>query len=146
VFPTLALLPLQDELARKRMETEHEKQRVRNVELVQLQEEAGRRQEQEKAAIAQQIEAERRATEKYKAQVQGWAGGTRAVQGRVEAGGKGGEIVAVQLRMGAVQAGFAWRAKEKYQAAGEGRHWRHRCRCRHPHQAWQGAGSRHSGA
>ncbi len=55
------------------METEHEKQRLRNLELVQLQEEAGRRAEQEKAAIAAQIEAERRATEKYKAEVRGAA-------------------------------------------------------------------------
>ena len=128
---------LQDELARKRMETEHEKNRQRNMELVALQvgrsgargagggggcggeqgagacptgtrqactavvawrcrsalpclagtplaqprvlllapvrvplqEESGKRAEAEKAAIAAQIEAERRATEKYKAQV-----------------------------------------------------------------------------
>lgn len=49
---------------------EHEKQRVRNVELVKLQEESARRQEEEKRRIAEQIEAERRATEKYK--VGGW--------------------------------------------------------------------------
>ena len=40
--------------------------RQRNVELVRLQEESGRRQEEEKRRIAEQIEAERRATEKYK--------------------------------------------------------------------------------
>lgn len=45
---------------------EHEKQRQRNAELVALQEEAGRRQEEERRQIAEQIEAERRATEKYK--------------------------------------------------------------------------------
>lgn len=59
-----------DELARKRAEAEHEKQRVRNVELVRLQEESGRRQEEQRAAIAAQVEAERRATEKYKADLE----------------------------------------------------------------------------
>ncbi|KAL4542303.1 hypothetical protein Ndes2526B_g09270 [Nannochloris sp. 'desiccata'] len=48
-----------DELARKRAEAEHEKQRVRNVELVRLQEESSRRQEEQRAAIAAQVEAER---------------------------------------------------------------------------------------
>lgn len=59
------------------------------VELVQMQEESSRRAEVEKQQIAQQIEAERRATEKYKAQVGGCLGGRawvrvcvrRAVQG-----------------------------------------------------------------
>ena len=59
-----------DELARKRAEAEHEKQRVRNVELVRLQEESSRRQEEQKAAISAQVEAERRATEKYKADLE----------------------------------------------------------------------------
>ena len=59
-----------DELARKRAEAEHEKQRVRNVELVRLQEESSRRQEEQKAAIAAQVEAERRATERYKADLE----------------------------------------------------------------------------
>lgn len=59
-----------DELARKRAEAEHEKQRVRNVELVRLQEESSRRQEEQKAAIAAQVEGERRATEKYKADLE----------------------------------------------------------------------------
>lgn len=59
-----------DELARKRAEAEHEKQRVRNVELVRLQEESSRRQEEQRAAIAAQVEAERRATEKYKADLE----------------------------------------------------------------------------
>ena len=40
--------------------------RQRNVELVRLQEESARRQEEERRRIAEQIEAERRATEKYK--------------------------------------------------------------------------------
>ena len=60
----------QDDLARKRAEAEHEKQRQRNVELVSLQEESSKRQEQERAAIAAQIEAERRATEKYKSELE----------------------------------------------------------------------------
>ena len=59
-----------DELARKRAEAEHEKQRQRNAELVKFQEESSRRQEEQKAAIAAQIEAERRATEKYKADME----------------------------------------------------------------------------
>jgi len=59
-----------DELARKRAEAEHEKQRGRNVELVRLQEESSRRQEEQKASIAAQVEAERRATEKYKADLE----------------------------------------------------------------------------
>ena len=58
-----------DELARKRMEAEHEKQRQRNAELVKFQEESARKQEEQKAQIAAQIEAERRATEKYKAEL-----------------------------------------------------------------------------
>ena len=59
-----------DELARKRAEGEHEKQRIRNMELVKLQEESQRRQEEQKAAFAAQMEAERRATEKYKASLE----------------------------------------------------------------------------
>jgi len=64
------LAQYQDELARKRAEAEHEKQRQRNVELVGLQEESSRRQEEQKAAVAAQIEAERRATEKYRADLE----------------------------------------------------------------------------
>lgn len=60
----------QDELARKRAEAEHEKQRGRNAELVSMQEESARRQEAERQRIAAQIEAERRATEKYKAELE----------------------------------------------------------------------------
>lgn len=59
-----------DELARKRMGTEQEALRQRNLELVQMQEESSRRQEEEKQRIAAQIEAERRATEKYKAELE----------------------------------------------------------------------------
>ena len=56
----------EDELARKRAEAEHQKNRERNVELVTLQEQSVRRQETEKRRIQEQIEGERRATEKYK--------------------------------------------------------------------------------
>lgn len=59
-----------DELARKRGEAEHEKQRQRNMEMVRFQEESARRQEEQKAAVAAQIEAERRATEKYRADME----------------------------------------------------------------------------
>eukprot|EP00889_Picochlorum_renovo_P003172 jgi/Picre1/30202/NNA_005571.t1 len=59
-----------DELARKRAEAEHEKQRQRNMEMVRFQEESARRQEEQKAAVAAQIEAERRATEKYRADME----------------------------------------------------------------------------
>ncbi|GAB4815326.1 hypothetical protein N2152v2_002372 [Parachlorella kessleri] len=59
-----------DELARKRLDVEHDKMRQRNVELVRLQEESARRQEEERRRIAEQIEAERRATEKYKAELE----------------------------------------------------------------------------
>ena len=59
-----------DDLARKRNDGEHEKQRARNRELVGLQEESARRQEAERRRVAEQIEAERRATEKYKARLE----------------------------------------------------------------------------
>lgn len=55
-----------DQLARARAESEHEKYRQRNAELVRLQEEAAARQEQQKRVVAQQIEADRRATEQHK--------------------------------------------------------------------------------
>ena len=55
-----------DQLARARAADEHEKYRQRNAELVQMQEESAARQEQQKRLIAQQIEAERRATDQNK--------------------------------------------------------------------------------
>ena len=61
-----------DDLARKRADGEHEKQRARQRELVGLQEESARRQEAERRRVAEQIEAERRATEKYKARLGFW--------------------------------------------------------------------------
>lgn len=56
----------EDELARHRMKSEHELQRQRNGELVKMQEESARAQEQERLRIEQQIQAERRAAEQYK--------------------------------------------------------------------------------
>ena len=64
------LAQYQDELARKRSEAEHQKQRERDVEMVRLQEESARRSEEAKAQVAMQIEAERRATEKYRADME----------------------------------------------------------------------------
>ena len=55
-----------DQLARARAADEHEKYRQRNAELVKMQEDSSARQEHQKQAIAQQIEAERRATDQHK--------------------------------------------------------------------------------
>eukprot|EP01023_Acetabularia_acetabulum_P013040 TRINITY_DN16199_c0_g2_i11.p1 TRINITY_DN16199_c0_g2~~TRINITY_DN16199_c0_g2_i11.p1 ORF type:complete len:626 (+),score=131.65 TRINITY_DN16199_c0_g2_i11:144-1880(+) len=57
----------QDDMARKRQELEHTRNRERNAELVQMQEESRKRQEAERLKIEQQIQAERRATEQYRA-------------------------------------------------------------------------------
>ena len=56
----------EDELARKRAEAEHHKNRERNKELVLMQQQSVRNQEAEKRRVQEQIEAERRATEKYR--------------------------------------------------------------------------------
>ena len=64
------LAQYQDELARKRSEAEHEKQRQRNLEMIQMQEQSAKRAEEQKAQVAMQIEAERRATEKYRAEME----------------------------------------------------------------------------
>lgn len=55
-----------DQLARARAADEHEKYRQRNAELVRMQEDSAARQEQQKQVVAQQIEAERRATDTHK--------------------------------------------------------------------------------
>jgi ATPase family AAA domain-containing protein 3A/B len=54
-----------DELARKRQDAEHDLQRKRNAELVQMQEQAAARKEAERLRIEQQIQAERRAADQY---------------------------------------------------------------------------------
>ncbi|KAF0934703.1 hypothetical protein E2562_026448 [Oryza meyeriana var. granulata] len=59
-----------DELARKRMQSDHEAQRVRNQELVKMQEESAIKQEQMRRAIEQQIEEERRKTDREKADIE----------------------------------------------------------------------------
>ncbi|XP_020251570.1 ATPase family AAA domain-containing protein 3-A-like [Asparagus officinalis] len=60
----------QDELARKRMQTEHEAQRRQNVELVRMQEEASIRKEQARRATEDQIQAQLRQTEKERAEIE----------------------------------------------------------------------------
>lgn len=62
-----------DELARKRVDFEHEKGRQRNAEIVALQEDSTRRQEAEKQRAAAEIEAERRATEERRVSLLGHA-------------------------------------------------------------------------
>lgn len=64
------LAQYEDELARKRLESEHELNRQRNAELVKMQEESSRAKEEQRRVIEEQIQAERRATEKYKAELQ----------------------------------------------------------------------------
>ncbi|XP_004489262.1 uncharacterized protein [Cicer arietinum] len=60
----------EDELARKRMQAEHEYHRVRNQELVKLQEESSIRQEQARRATEEQIQEQRRQTEREKAEIE----------------------------------------------------------------------------
>ncbi|KAJ7540442.1 hypothetical protein O6H91_10G015100 [Diphasiastrum complanatum] len=60
----------EDELARKRMQAEHEAQRIRNAEMVKLQEEATARQEQARRSTEEHIQAQRRQTEKEKAEIE----------------------------------------------------------------------------
>lgn len=59
----------EDDLAKQRQQTEHELQRRRNAELVHLQEESAKAKERERLVIEQQIQAERRAAEQYKAEL-----------------------------------------------------------------------------
>jgi ATPase family AAA domain-containing protein 3A/B len=59
-----------DELARKRMATEHEQRRQRNAEMVKLQEEGVERQEAIKRATEEKIQRERRETERYRAELE----------------------------------------------------------------------------
>ena len=56
----------EDQLARRRGEESHEKERQRNAEMVALQEQSKKRIEAEKLAIEQRIQEERRATEAYR--------------------------------------------------------------------------------
>ncbi|XP_020573097.1 ATPase family AAA domain-containing protein 3-like [Phalaenopsis equestris] len=60
----------EDELARKRMQTEHEAHRQQNVELVKMQEESSIRKEQARRAAEEQIQAQQRETEKHRAEIE----------------------------------------------------------------------------
>ncbi|CAA6667031.1 unnamed protein product [Spirodela intermedia] len=60
----------EDELARKRMQAEHESQRARNQELVKMQEESSIRLEQARRATEEQIQAQRRQTERERAEIE----------------------------------------------------------------------------
>ncbi|XP_002982368.2 ATPase family AAA domain-containing protein 3-B [Selaginella moellendorffii] len=60
----------EDELARKRMQAEHEAQRARNSEMVKMQEESAVRQEQARRLTEEHIQAQRRQTEKEKAEIE----------------------------------------------------------------------------
>ncbi|CAO2830466.1 unnamed protein product [Amaranthus hypochondriacus] len=64
------MLRQEDELARKRMQHEHENQRRNNAELVKMQEQSAWRQEQAKRSTEEQIQAQLRLTEKERAKLE----------------------------------------------------------------------------
>ncbi|XP_057491854.1 uncharacterized protein LOC130777478 [Actinidia eriantha] len=64
------MLRFEDELARKRMQTDHEAQRRHNTELVRMQEESSIRKEQARRATEEQIHAQQRQTEKERAEIE----------------------------------------------------------------------------
>ncbi|KAL8477081.1 hypothetical protein ACS0TY_029406 [Phlomoides rotata] len=64
------MLRFEDELARKRMQTDHEAQRRHNAELVQMQESSSIRKEQARRATEEQIQAQQRQTEKERAELE----------------------------------------------------------------------------
>lgn len=64
------MLRYEDELARKRMQTDHEAQRRHNAELVRMQEESSIRKEQARRATEDQIQAQQRQTEKERAELE----------------------------------------------------------------------------
>ncbi|GMI78315.1 ATPase family AAA Domain-containing protein 3B1, SHOT1 Binding ATPase 3 [Hibiscus trionum] len=64
------MLRYEDELARKRMQTDHEAQRKHNAELVKMQEESSIRKEQARRATEEQIQAQQRHTEKERAEIE----------------------------------------------------------------------------
>ncbi|XP_010437332.1 PREDICTED: ATPase family AAA domain-containing protein 3C-like [Camelina sativa] len=63
-------LRYEDELARKRQQTDHEAQRHHNVELVKMQEESSIRKERTRIATEEQIQAQHRQTEKERAELE----------------------------------------------------------------------------
>lgn len=64
------MLRYEDELARKRLQADHEAQRKHNVELVRMQEESSLRQEQARKATEEQIQNQLRQTEKERAKIE----------------------------------------------------------------------------
>ncbi|KAJ0753837.1 putative ATPase family AAA domain-containing protein [Helianthus annuus] len=64
------LLRYEDELARKRMQTDHEAQRQHNAELARMQEQSLIRKEQARRATEEQIQAQQRQTEKERAEIE----------------------------------------------------------------------------
>ncbi|CAI0392280.1 unnamed protein product [Linum tenue] len=64
------MMRYEDELARKRMQTDHETQRKHNVELVRMQEESSIRKERARQATEEQIQAQQRQTEKERAEIE----------------------------------------------------------------------------
>lgn len=63
------VLRFEDELARKRMQTDHEDQRRHNVELVQMQEKSFVRKEQARKDSEEQMQAQKLLTEQKKAEI-----------------------------------------------------------------------------
>ncbi|KAF2543858.1 hypothetical protein F2Q68_00028749 [Brassica cretica] len=63
-------LRYEDELARKRQQTDHEAQRHHNVELVRMQEESSMRKERSRISTEEQIQAQQRQTEKERAELE----------------------------------------------------------------------------
>ncbi|ESQ53439.1 hypothetical protein EUTSA_v10024668mg [Eutrema salsugineum] len=63
-------LRYEDELARKRQQTDHEAQRYHNVELVKMQEESSIRKERARISTEEQIQAQQRQTEKERAELE----------------------------------------------------------------------------
>ncbi|CAA7410456.1 unnamed protein product [Spirodela intermedia] len=64
------MLRYEDELVRKRLQTDHEAQRRQNAELVKMQEESSARKEQARRATEEQIQAQLRQTEKERAEIE----------------------------------------------------------------------------
>ncbi|XP_057770042.1 uncharacterized protein LOC130989901 [Salvia miltiorrhiza] len=64
------MMRYEDELTRKRMQTDHEAQKRHNVELVQMQEQSSLRKEQARRATEEQIQAQQRQTEKERAEIE----------------------------------------------------------------------------
>ncbi|GKU94504.1 hypothetical protein SLEP1_g7996 [Rubroshorea leprosula] len=63
-------LRYEDELARKRMQADHEAQRRHNAQLAKMQEESSIRKEQARQATEEQIQAQQRQTEKERAEIE----------------------------------------------------------------------------